>query len=175
MSLSYLPSEKFFSREFGNEFYSNRSRPILIGINLRSPANIGGLIRIAGNIGCEKVIFTGNKEILHEAKVKRAASNAYNKIEIIIVNDENWKNSIPKDYYIVAIETAEGATNIYKTKLPSKIAFVVGDESHGIPEEFLADCNSAIYIPMLGHTLSLNVMQSAAISMFEWYRQQSVD
>lgn len=172
MKFNYLSSEELFNRQFGKEFYANRFRPIIIGINLRSPENIGGLIRIAGNIGCEKIIFAGENSNFKSGKIKRVALNAYDIIPHFFTRLDEWKNLIPDDYKIIAIETAKESTNLYKTILPGKVAFMVGDEREGIPTICLEQCDSAVYIPMPGHTLSLNVIQSAAISLFEWYRNQ---
>lgn len=175
MQLKYKSSEDFFSREYGVQFYSEKSRPIMVAINLRSPSNIGGIIRLAGNLGCKKVIFAGEKIDFKQAKIKKSASNAFDKIEHKLISISEWENEIPLDYEKVAIETAEGATNIYQTQLPEKIAFVVGDEREGIPEAELKKCSSAVYIPMTGITLSMNVIQSAAVVSFEWIRQQTLN
>ncbi len=171
--ISLVNSEDFFSRDYGEKFYENRHRPVLVAVDLQTPANIGGLIRLAGNIGCQKVVFVGEPENFSHKKVKRAAKNAFGRIPIVVSGRETWISHIPEDYRIVALETASGATDIYSSTLPDKIALVVGSERYGLDDRILKACNSAIYIPMPGSTLSLNVVQAAGVALFEWFRQQT--
>ena len=167
-----IKSEDFFSRNIGDQFYIAHHRPIIIAINLKSPSNIGGIIRLAGNMGCKKVLFTGDPEHFRKNKMRRTATTAYDKVDWEICGEEEWIDKIPKDYQIVAIETLKGAKNIYETKLPDKIAIVVGNERFGLDEKTIKHCISAVYIPMAGHTLSMNVVQAATVSLFEWFRQR---
>jgi tRNA G18 (ribose-2'-O)-methylase SpoU len=44
---------------------------MLVAVELAFPENIGALIRIAGNIGCEKVIFTGEQSNFKSKKIQR--------------------------------------------------------------------------------------------------------
>ncbi len=169
----HISSESFFNREFASEFYADKTRPILIGVDLRNPANIGGLIRLGGNIGASRIILVNDNQQFNHKKIRHAASNAYNSVETIFALPDQWKELIPSNYQLIAIETATKATNIYTTKLPKNIAFIVGSEASGIPNSILANCFQAVYIPTFGHTLSLNVVQAAAIASYEWLRQQS--
>ncbi|MBN2745379.1 MAG: hypothetical protein JXR34_01510 [Bacteroidales bacterium] len=172
--LKHIPSESFFDREKVSKFYVNKNRPILIGINLRNPANIGGLIRLGGNIGAQKVILINDNQKCNLKKVKQASANAYEIIETFFATTQDWEKLVPENYEIMAIETATSATNIYATKLPVNLALMVGSEVSGIPDSILTKCSRAIFIPTFGHTLSLNVVQAAAIASYEWLRQQSI-
>ena len=64
------------------------------------------------------------------------------------------------------------SNDIYETELPADAAFIVGNESHGIHEEILNQCDMVVYIPIPGPTRSLNVSHAASVALFEWYRQQ---
>jgi len=167
-----IKAEKFFSREFGHNFYKTHFRPIIVAVELQSPSNIGGIIRLAGNMGCQKVFFTGNPELYRKNKMRRTATTAFDKVDWEICDEAKWIDKIPKDYQIVAIETIGGAENIYETKLPDKIAIVVGNERFGLSEMNIKHCDLAVYIPMVGHTLSMNVVQATTVSLFEWLRQR---
>jgi len=119
-----IKAEDFFSREYGEKFYEDHYRPIIIAPNLRSPSNIGGIIRLAGNMGCRKVIFTGNPEHFRKDKIRRSATTAFDKTDWEICNPEEWRAKIPDGYKIIAIETLESANNLYQTTLPEKVAFI---------------------------------------------------
>jgi len=157
------------------EFFPEKAQQndaILIGIEIDNPENIGSLIRIAANIGCKKVIFPTQKNY-NLTKIRRTATNAFEIIDWQMCEIESWEEQIPDDYQIIAVETGKEATDIFKTKLPQKIAIVVGNESYGLKDRDIKKCNSRVYIPSPGSVKSLNVNQAAAVSLFEWFRQKN--
>jgi tRNA G18 (ribose-2'-O)-methylase SpoU len=143
----------------------------VLGVNLRSPDNVGALIRLADNIGAKKAFFIGDEGDYRPRKIGRKASSAGKSMNWEITNLEEVKKQIPEDFTWLAIETAKGATNLYKTELPKKVVFIAGNESFGLDDEFLPNCDQLVYIPMPGHTVSMNVSQATAVTIFEWYRQ----
>lgn len=147
---------------------------ILVASNLDMPENIGGLIRAAGNVGCVKVIFTGDITDFKETKIRRSATNGYEKVDWQFCKEEEWPQFIPEGFTKVAVETSEGATDIYATELPNKIVFVVGNESYGIKEWSVDQCDMSVYIPMPGVVKSLNVNQAGTLAMFEWWRRDYI-
>jgi len=46
------------------------------------------------------------------------------------------------------------------------LLLVVGSEAHGIPQEWLNDCNSSLTLPMLGDVESLNAAVAASIALY---------
>jgi len=153
------------------EFYPPEDAPILVALDLRTPMNIGGIIRLAGNVGCKKVIFTGNKDHFRADKIRRTATTGYGHVDWEFCNHHQWQENIPDDYSIVAVETVKDAQSIFNCKLNGKYAFVVGNERYGIDNESLKYCSRAVYIPMPGVVKSMNVVQAANVVIFEWLRQ----
>ena len=152
-----------------NHFFKNQDfiGPVIIADRIQTPDNVGSILRLAGNIGAKKVIFTENLEI-NQTKIEKIARNSLQYLEIEILSykaiAEQYKN-------IVAIETSSSATNLYETKLEKELAFVVGNEKYGASEELLNLCQKHVYIPMPGNVKSLNVSHALSITLFEWYRQ----
>jgi tRNA G18 (ribose-2'-O)-methylase SpoU len=74
---------------------------------------------------------------------------------------------------IVAVELAENAVPYtgYKYELP--IALLVGHESDGVSAEVMKACDAVVELPMYGINISLNVMVSLAIVLYEVLRQTS--
>jgi len=172
-SISYDNSNTLSQYYFDNKkpLYDENIAPIIIALDLRTPMNIGGIIRLAGNIGCRKVIFTGDENHFRSAKIRRTATTGYGHVDWKFCEHHQWQNMIPKDYKIVAVETVKEASSIFKTELMGKHAFVVGNERYGIDEKILEDCDAAVYIPMPGIVKSMNVVQAANVVLFEWLRQ----
>ncbi|MEA3504770.1 MAG: TrmH family RNA methyltransferase [Bacteroidota bacterium] len=145
--------------------------PYIVGLNLRNPANHGALIRLGANIRAKRVFFTSDENHFNQTKIKKSAGSSHTYMNFEFIKEDELFNRIPEDYTYIAIETSEKAKNLYQTKLPAKCVFIVGHESYGIPKEFLAKCDQSVFIPMPGHTKSLNVSHALSISIFEWFRQ----
>ena len=168
-----INSYNLFKKLNFSSVYDNIPRPVIIADNIRTPENMGMILRLAGNIGADKVFFVNDdpeKEV-RNWKIKKTASGADTKISWEIITQKELFNKMPSDYQLVAIETSEKAENIYNIKLPAKIAFIVGNEVYGIANELLKKADKTVYIPVPGVISSLNVTHALAVSIFEWYRQ----
>jgi len=166
-------SHSFFNKLKTNEIYNDFARPVIIADNLRTPENMGSVLRLAGNIGAEKVLFINdNKDnIVRNWKIKKTASGAEKKVNWKIISQNELLENIPKGYKIVAIETSENSQNIFETELPGKIAFIVGNEVFGINDDLLKLAEIPVFIPVPGQISSLNVTHALSIALFEWLRR----
>jgi len=154
------------------EIYQRISRPIIITDRLRTPENMGSVLRLAGNIGAEKTIFIS--DTAHEfrlRRIKKTASTANENTNWEIRNEDQLSTFIPPDYQIIAIETSEKAQSIFNFKFPEKTAFIVGNERYGIRPEILKQAAHIVYIPVPGPVSSLNVTHALSVALFEWLRQ----
>jgi len=169
INLDYTSAQKMFD---GKEFFAweKEDAPILVGINIRSPENIGGLIRLAGSIGCKQVIFATDEENHKMAKIKKTSTTRFKTVDWRFVGLNDWIDIIPNDYDIIALETTSDANNIFSTTFKSKTTILVGDERYGIDMVNLKLCNKQVFIPMNGPVKSLNVVQAATIGLYEILR-----
>ncbi len=149
------------------------SNLILAAYELRTPENIGAIIRLAGNLGIAKVLFIlkENKNSFKTSKIAKVAHSSIKHVEYTFCAPDEFFSILPKDFEVVAVETSEKATNLFTTALPEKCVLLVGNERYGIAQEFLNQISKAVYIPLLGKTLSMNVSHAATIAAFEWGRQ----
>ncbi len=171
--MKLVNSEQLFDRKNGEEFYSKNSRPIIIAIGLRSPSNLGSLIRLSANLGASRLMISSNVDSFKSNKIRRMSMNSIDVVDWQIMTVDEIFSAIPSDYQVVAVETTDMATDIFKTMLPSKIAFVFGGETAGLSNEVLNRCHSSVYIPMFGHSLSMNISHATAVAGFEWLRQMA--
>ena len=150
---------------------SNYYHPIIIGYKIKTPENIGNIIRLADNVGCEKVIFISDDENIRESKIRKTASSSFNSVNWEFCKPSELKYKITSDYKLIAIETSSDSANIYQINLPDKIALIVGNEVAGIDDEILDLCYKIVHIPMFGQNTSLNVSHALAVVLLEWQRQ----
>jgi len=160
--MGIIKANNFFKQ---NDFFG----PNIIIDGLTSPDNIGSILRLAGNIGCKRVILTETIDFTQN-KIKKIARNS---IQYIAIEHMTYKEIQENFNNLVAIETTSEANNIYETNFLKDITFIVGNEKRGISNELLKITNQQVFIPMPGHVKSLNVSHALSIALFEWYRQNS--
>jgi len=173
--MSNKNSYQLFRKLRTEEIYRNFSRPIIVADNLRTPENIGSVLRLAGNIGAKKVLFLKDKNSadVRNWKIKKTASGADEKVDWEFCSYDELEKKIPPDYLLIAIETAENSTNIFETVLPEKAAFIVGNEVYGISEKLMKKVFKTVFIPVPGVISSLNVTHALSVVLFEWLRQKN--
>ncbi|MFK5854800.1 MAG: TrmH family RNA methyltransferase [Bacteroidota bacterium] len=146
--------------------------PIIIADSLRTPENMGLILRLAANIGAVNTYFISDEaRNFKKHKIKKTASGADSKVDWEIIKQKDLLNHIPNDYKIVALETCDDSNNIFSFKFPEKVAFLVGNEVLGINKEMLKMAHHKVHIPVPGPISSLNVTHALSVALFEWLRQ----
>ncbi|MDY6802000.1 MAG: TrmH family RNA methyltransferase [Bacteroidota bacterium] len=145
--------------------------PIIVGYQIKTPENMGNIIRLADNTGCQQILFVTSMENIRMSKVKKTASSSYESVNFQFCKPETFETIIPPGYQWVAVETSSDSKNIFQTRLPKKIVLFVGNEVSGISHSVLDKCSKIVHIPMLGNNSSLNVSHALAVALFEWQRQ----
>ncbi|MCQ2316575.1 MAG: hypothetical protein MJZ85_07845 [Bacteroidales bacterium] len=167
----YIKANDLFKDTKPETIYDSVPRPVVIADSLLTPENMGSMIRLACNIGASDMIFLGVKPTHSISKVHKNAASSKNSKIWYFTEETDLRKIVPANKKIVAIETTTDATNIYATKLPEDVAFVVGNEAHGMRREILDQCDMVVYIPVPGENCSLNVSHAASVALFEWLRQ----
>lgn len=146
------------------DYYS----PIIIADNLKTPENLGNVLRLADNIQTKKVLFVDSEPNLRLSKVKKTASSSFNSVDWEFCSLSELNHKIPSGYTLVGIETTSDSVNVFDYDLPQKVAFVIGNEVSGISDELLDICNKIVHIPVFGKNTSLNVSHALAVVLFHW-------
>ncbi len=165
-----LNANQFFERNTYNDTPKDAG-PILIVDQLRNGENIGQIIRLAGNTGCQTVLIVTKEEVPRKSKILRVADVAGKIIDWRFCQTSEVMNHIPKDYTLVALETSPASHNLFTSQLPQKMALIVGNEVLGISKALMEQSHLEIHIPVTGPVKSLNVAQATGILLFEWVRQ----
>jgi 23S rRNA (guanosine2251-2'-O)-methyltransferase len=67
--------------------------------------------------------------------------------------------------------SAPGAGSLFDDAAPSRVAYVLGNETSGISPTVAGQLTGWVSIPMSGGVESLNVASAAAVVCFEWARR----
>lgn len=133
--------------------------------------NIGSVFRLADAVGAKKVYLCKGSATPPNSRIKKASINttewveweyAGSTIELI----QKLQLSIPK-LQTVAIEqdTTSVPYDKFEYKLP--LLLIVGNETTGISPEVLSLCDAIVELPMFGVNISLNVMVSLGVVLYQ--------
>lgn len=138
------------------------------------PANVGSIFRLADGAGASELVLTGITPTPPNAtidKVGRFKSLRlpwrYEADPLIAITDLRAQG-----YAIIAIELTDDAVPYYQYQFPSKSCLVVGHEDHGVTKATLSACDAAVFIPMYGKGLSLNVHVALAVILYHIRQSQ---
>lgn len=154
------------------EFARIKKNPIYIILdNVLDTYNIGAIFRLADAVAAEKIFICGESEIPPHTRIKKASINTtewvrweYAETAVEAINDLRFKI---KDLQVVAIELDKRAVPYDKFEYKFPIALVVGHETTGVSSEVLNTADGIVELPMFGVNISLNVMVSLGIVLYE--------
>jgi TrmH family RNA methyltransferase len=157
---------------FDDQKYPELSvKPAIAAWQIINPENIGNMIRLADNVGAEDVFILGTDFQLRMSSIRKTAGLSFNNVRLKFISPQDFFVQLSPDIKLVAIETSEDSTNVFTTKLPDKIVFLLGNERNGLPDEILQKCAVKVHIPMTGQCKSMNVSHALSVALFEWQRQ----
>lgn len=156
-----------------------KKNPIYIILdNVLDTYNIGAVFRLADAVAAEKVILCAGSETPPNHRIKKASINTtewvdweYFESTKDAINDLRLK--IP-DIQIVAVELSEKSVPYDTFDYQFPIALIVGHETDGVSEEIQDLCDGVVELPMYGINISLNVMVSLGITLYEVVRHLKV-
>lgn len=141
--------------------------------NVRSLHNVGAAFRTSDAFRLECLYLCGitgtppNRE-LHKTALGAEDTVQWKHYETTVEAVQSLKNS---GYTIIALEQAEGATNLQDMNYTtlSKIAFVAGNEVYGVDDNVLELCDYCVEIPQFGSKHSFNVSVSMGIVLWDFF------
>jgi tRNA (cytidine/uridine-2'-O-)-methyltransferase len=136
------------------------------------PPNTGNIIRLCANTGAQLHLVKPLGFELEDKQLKRAGLD-YHEFATLKVHD-NWDacKSALAGKRMFAI-TTKGSTTYSKVTFKVGDVFVFGPETRGLPEEIRNEFSASnrLRLPMLPDSRSLNLSNSAAVLLYEAWRQ----
>ncbi len=136
------------------------------------PPNTGNIIRLCANTGAQLHLVKPLGFALEDKQLKRAGLD-YHEFATLKVHD-NWDNckAALAGKRMFAI-TTKGSTTYSEVTFKAGDVFVFGPETRGLPEEIRNEFSAGhrLRLPMLPDSRSLNLSNSAAVLLYEAWRQ----
>lgn len=134
--------------------------------NLKSPENVGLIVRSHVAFGGSDIIFIG--EPWHLSKRAKAFSRGLERLCTFqhFPDEDDFFQWVQADRLpVIALEISQAATPIAQYTFPENLVLAVGSEALGLSATFLDRATDIVVIPQTGPVGSLNVAITASIAM----------
>jgi len=140
---------------------------------VRDPGNAGTIVRSADAAGAAGVVFGAASVDVYNPKTVRACAGSV--FHLPVVRDVPTAEAVDalraSGHRILAMD-AHGSNSLYTTDVSGPVAFVFGNEAHGLPQEVVAAADATVRVPHAGAAESLNLAAAATICLFEHARRR---
>nr|WP_255807187.1 RNA methyltransferase [Amycolatopsis sp. Poz14] len=143
------------------------ARLVVVLVDVAEPGNAGTVIRVADAAGADAVVLAGDTVDPHNGKSVRAAAGSTFHVPLARARD------IPS--VLTALRAAGlrtlaahgyASTSLETVRFGDPVAWIFGNEAHGLPEDVLSSVDEAVRIPLYGKAESLNLATAAAVCVY---------
>lgn len=137
----------------------------LSGVN--DPGNLGTIIRIADWFGIKTIVASHDTVDVYNPKTISATKGSFARVDVYYMDLEDF---FTKHKNLPVFAADMRGENIHETQFPFPGILLLGNETHGIPDELARFITKRITIPRIGGAESLNVGVAGAIILDNWLR-----
>jgi RNA methyltransferase, TrmH family len=134
---------------------------------MRSPGNLGTILRTAESLGAAGLVVVGETLDPFSPKVVRATMGALFALRYARTTEPElsaWRRS---NHVALIGSSPQAQTDCRSFPWPGRCVLWLGGERKGMTEAQLLACDTVVKIPMAGQSDSLNVATAAAILLWE--------
>jgi tRNA G18 (ribose-2'-O)-methylase SpoU len=154
------------------QFKRTEKNPFIIVLdNVRSLSNVGSIFRTADAFLTDAIYLCGITSCPPHREIQKTALGATESVtwKYFTTTIEAVKELKGKGYKIIAIEQAEGSTELQNLQIEKrqKYALIFGHEVNGVDQEIVNICDHCVEIPQFGTKHSFNIAISVGIVLWE--------
>jgi TrmH family RNA methyltransferase len=150
-----------------------RATFLVVGVDLRDPGNAGTVLRSAEGAGAGGVVCCDGSVDLFNPKAVRASAGSIFLVPVVLGGEPVAVLETIGGWGIRRLgAVARGGKDYTTVDLRGPVAFVVGNEAHGLPPAVDAVLDDRVTVPMSGRSESLNVGMATTVLCFEAARQR---
>lgn len=140
------------------------------------PPNTGNIIRLCANTGTRLHLVEPLGFTLKDAQLKRAGLDYHEFASMQVHADLEACRAALSDRRMFAL-TTKGSSRYTEIAFQPGDVFVFGPETRGLPPEILGlfAPENRVRLPMMPHSRSLNLSNSAAVLVYEAWRQNGFE
>lgn len=145
---------------------------VVLAHEMSDPGNAGALIRVADAAGAVGVALSARSVDPTNPKCVRATAGSLFHLPVVEAGEtlEAIDALNRAGYRTLAADVTRESVDLFTAErdglLAGRIAWVLGNEAHGLPAEVLAAVAHVVRIPILGRAESLNLATAAAVCLY---------
>jgi TrmH family RNA methyltransferase len=145
---------------------------VALAHEMADPGNAGALIRVADAAGATGVVLSDRSVDATNPKCVRASAGSVFHLPVVAGGQTLAAIAVLRGagYRLLAADVTPDSTDLFTAEreglLAGRIAWVFGNEAHGLPEEVLTAVDHVVRIPILGRAESLNLATAAAVCLY---------
>jgi TrmH family RNA methyltransferase len=153
---------------------SNQAPPLIIVLaGLQDPGNLGAIVRSAEAFGASGIVCLPGTVSAWNPKAVRASAGSVFRVPLLNVSAKEAFVHLREARVKVLTTALRDAELADHADLVGPVAFLIGNEGNGVPDELAAQAGSAVTIPCPGPVESLNASVAASVLLYEASRQRS--
>ncbi|WP_066551951.1 TrmH family RNA methyltransferase [Croceicoccus bisphenolivorans] len=145
-----------------------KSAPLfLVAQAMRDPGNLGTMLRTADAVGAGGVILIDDCADPFSVEAVRASMGAIFTVPLAQARWEEFRDWLRSGAGQLVAASLRESHDYRKAPYAAPCFVMVGNESRGLPEDYEAECDLRVHMPMLGRADSLNAAVAAAVLGYE--------
>lgn len=151
---------------------------VALAHEMSDPGNAGALIRVADAAGARGVALSERSVDPTNPKCVRATAGSLFHVPVVAAGSTAAALGVLRasGYRTLAADVTPAATDLFAAEeaglLAGRVAWVFGNEAHGLPDDILSAVDHVVRIPILGRAESLNLATAAAVCLYAVARDQ---
>lgn len=146
------------------------ARLVVVCAQVRDPGNAGTVIRCADAFGADAVVLTSGSVELYNPKTVRASVGSVFHLPIVVGVGLADAIAALKSRGLQVLAADGGGESLDELgaagELSRPVAWMMGNEAWGLPEEDAALADRVVSVPMWGKAESLNLSSAAAVCLY---------
>lgn len=150
----------------------NENPLLIVSDGIQDPGNLGTIIRTADAVGADAVIILSGTCDVYMSKTIRATAGSIFNLPVVNAASDDFLDWLHSHNIKLAVTATDAQKTVFDAELQKPVAFVFGNEAHGVREAVKKAADMVLSVPILGKAESLNVATSAAVCLYEAVRQR---
>ena len=134
-----------------------------------NPHNLGAILRSAAHFGVSALLLPADSSLSLSGAAARVAEGGAEAVPMVRMGGAGEAIAqLRAAGFALAATVVRGGDDVFATRLPERLAYVLGAEGAGMGEALASACDLRVSIPGSGAVESLNVASATAVLLAQW-------
>lgn len=134
-----------------------------------NPHNFGAILRSSAHFGVAAILLPEKSSLALSGAAARVAEGGAEAVPFVrLTRDDEAIAQLRAAGFALAATVVRGGDDVFATRLPQRLVYVLGAESEGMDASLVAACDLRLSVPGSGAVESLNVAAATAVLLAQW-------